>query len=306
MKKFLSVSILAPIVTLALAGCGDVEMAYEEAEMASAPVAVDIQAGYASEDAIMVTGKRAEPAPPEGEAEPVGGRMLAYEYSAELQVPAARVSPVMKAHMAECESAGAQICQVISSNQGGSGEDWAWASLEIRAARDWMGDFRTGLESDAKDANGKLSSSSMRAEDLTRTITDTTARLEAQITLRDRLLVLLEKDTDQVGDLLQIERELARVQGEIESAQSYLRVLQARVSMDKMSVSYQTMPQAVTSSTFESLGDAFKRFFSVLSNSLATMVLFFAAILPWLIIAVPVLWLLFRFIRGLFKRRKKT
>ncbi|NHK27004.1 DUF4349 domain-containing protein [Parvularcula flava] len=298
MKRFLCLAMLAIV-----AGCGDVEMAYEEAASMDSAPAFAPEADYEAEYAA---GKMAEPAPTEGESEPVGGRMLAYEYSAELQVPAVRVGPVMKAHMAECESAGPAICQVISSNQGGSGEDWSWASLEIRAARDWMGDFRTGLESDAKDANGKLSSSSMRAEDLTRTITDTTARLDAQITLRDRLLVLLEKDTDQVGDLLQIERELARVQGEIESAQSYLRVLQARVSMDKMSLSYQTLPQAVSSSTFESLGNAFKQFFGVLADSLATMVLFFAAILPWLIIGVPVLWLLLRIMRGRLNLRKKA
>ncbi|GGD07037.1 DUF4349 domain-containing protein [Aquisalinus flavus] len=299
MKKLLCLAALC-----LLAGCGEVEMAHEEAAMMEPAPAFAPQADYAAGSDAASGRKMAQPAAPEGESEPVGGRMLAYEYSAELQVPAARVSPVMKAHMAACESAGAAICQIIASNQGGSGEDWGWASLEMRAARDWMSDFRTGLEGDAQAANGKLASSSMRAEDLTRTITDMTARLEAQKTLRGRLLLLLEKDTDQVGDLLQIERELARVQGEIESAESYLRVLQARVSMDRMNLSYQTLPQAVSSSTFDSLGHAFKRFFGVLADSLATMVLFFAAILPWLIIAVPALWLLVRVIRGLFKRRK--
>jgi len=144
---------------------------------------------------------------------------------------------------------------------------------------------------------------SAEVEDLSRQIVDTSARLEAQMTLRDRLIVLLEKDTDDIGDLLKVEEQLASVQSEIESIESYLRVLEGRVKMDRISINYQSIRKPVTPSTGQPLQEAFSEFFYVVSASLAQMVLFVAAALPWLILIVPGLILLRLFIRSLRRAR---
>lgn len=219
-------------------------------------------------------------------------RQLAYEYNASLRLPARNVAAVIASHEARCTAAGPRVCQVISSSVTEQNEYYVYGALEIRAARDFMDEFREGLAGDAEEAEGSLVSMQARAEDLTRQITDTEARLNAQKTLRDRLLLLLERDTDKVGDLLQIERELARVQSEIESAESWLRTLRARVSMDRLTLNYQSIPKAVTSQTAQPLKEAFTSFFADIAWSLAAVISFIAHLIPWLIVIAPGLWLL--------------
>ena len=281
---------------------------------------------YGETDTIVVTGSRvrsakmASPAPVDmvsadvasGNMASGGGddeadasipRQLAYEYSASLRLPAQAVPDVVSEHETRCMQAGPKVCQVISSNVTEANPEYIHGNLEIRAAKAFMDEFRNGLAEDAEEADGQLVSMSARAEDLTRQITDTTARLEAQKTLRDRLLRLLERETDDVGDLLQIERELARVQSEIESAESWLRTLRARVSMDRLTVSYQSIPKAVTPQTAQPLRDALTSFASDLAWSLAEVIGFIARLIPWMIVIVPGLWLL----RALWRswRKKK-
>lgn len=271
---------------------------------------------YAEADAVSVTGSRVASekmmaAPPtaasangagaDEDADAAIPRQLAYEYDATLRLPAKAVSPVLSEHEARCHEAGPKVCQVISSNVTEANAENVYGSLEIRAAKAFMDEFRDGLAGDAEEADGQLVSMSSQVEDLTRQITDTTARLEAQKTLRDRLLRLLERETDDVGDLLQIERELARVQSEIESAESWLRTLRARVSMDRLTIQYQTIPKAVTPYTAQPLKNSLTSFLSNMAWSLAAVIDFIAALIPWMIVIVPGLWLL----RALWRNWRK-
>ena len=129
--------------------------------------------------------------------------------------------------------------------------------LEFSATRAFMDPFRESLALEAEAAEGRLVSMSAEVEDLSRQVVDTSTRLEPQITLRERFIALLEKDTDDIGDLLEVEEQLANVQSEIESIQSYLRVLEGRVKMDRISICYQSIRRPVTPSTGQPLQEAF-------------------------------------------------
>lgn len=222
---------------------------------------------------------------------------LAYAYDAALELPAGQVAVVANGHRGACENAGFATCQVLTAAVGRASEDNVTASLRFRATAAYTDAFRDGLSAEAENAGGELSSIQMRAEDLTAQISDTAARLEAQETLRDRLLDLLDRDTDDINALLQTERELARVQGEIEAAMARLRYLRGRVSMNTMSVDYQSIYEPFTPSRRRPLTDAITGFFGVLAESLGVVVTFVAAALPWLLVALPILWLLRRFLR---------
>ena len=80
--------------------------------------------------------------------------------------------------------------------------------------------------------------SGVTSEDLSRQIVDTDAQLRAKTTLRDRLQGLLATHPGKVGDLLAVERELARVQGDIDSAQSELADMRGRVAMSDVTLNY--------------------------------------------------------------------
>lgn len=139
-------------------------------------------------------------------------------------------------------------------------------------------------------AGGRLKSEQQRVEDLTRQVLDLRARLDAQRTLRDRLKALLERQDGAVADLLKVEQELARVQGTIESQTSQLRYLEGRVSMNLMTVDYQSVPRAFTPAKRQPLLDAARDFFGILATSVADVIRFIAAALPWVVIGLPVLW----------------
>jgi hypothetical protein len=240
------------------------------------------------------------PAPPSGpDAAPQSDNqadaeaMLAYRYGASIELPARNVRPVMTAHEEACRAAGPATCQILSANVSESGPDYVYGSLSLRAEPAWLATFRGGLEGDAEGAEGRVIGATVYAEDLTRYIVDTDARLRAQRVLRERLERLLETEQgDDVGDLLAVERELARVQGEIDSATSQLEVMRNRVEMSILDLNYQSQAVPLSRNAFTPLSRALDDFFLVLSESGGALVRFVAAALPWMLLVAPILWLI--------------
>lgn len=299
---------MAAVAVLALSACDDGGESYSGND------------GYLStEDAIVVTGSRVdrasfaasepmdvmdqegrtegglnrerspgEAAGPEQQSE----SFLAYRYSFGLRAPAAAVQPLVQQHQQACEAAGPSVCQIVNSNVSEAGPDRISARLVIRAEPGWLATFRAGLESDAENAGGEVTSSSQSAEDLTRPILDTEARLEAQTHLRDRLMGLLERPGADIEDLIRVERELARVNGDIESATAQLRVMRARVAMSIADLTYQSEIRPISQSTVNPVAEAFRDFAGIVLNGLAVVIRLIAGILPWLIILIPGIWLI--------------
>lgn len=285
----------------------------EQGAMKSAPSAemvAPVEAGIATRAAeapMAADAQAAAPAPASG-----GGPILtpqpsylAYQYATQIEAPAAKVEPLMQAHEKACRQAGPQLCQVLGASTNSSGPDYVSAQLELRAEPKWLQGFRDGLADQAKAADGRIRGASVTAEDLTRQIVDTEARLRAQKTLRERLQALLKDRPGKLADLLETERELARVQGEIDSQESELAVMRARVAMSRLSLSYESKPNPVTGGAFEPIGEAFNNFLRVVAQGFASLIYVFAAVLPFVIVGGPLAWLALRWWRGR-KARAKT
>lgn len=230
---------------------------------------------------------------------PTSQSFLAYRYNYGFQLPAKSVAATSKSHADMCLKAGASKCQVLNSSTSSRNEDNVSANLTLRAQPDWLESFTAELQSSVEAAKGKMTNSSVSAEDLTRQILDTDARLKAQTTLRDRLQSLLATRNAELKDLLALERELARVQGQIESATTTLNVLRKRVSMSVVDINYQSQSVAVSQSALSPIGRALKNFTGQFAYGLSNVIDFFAGILPWLIFVIlPGLWILRRWWRG--------
>lgn len=246
--------------------------------------------------------KVASPAPPpRGQANnnPTSKSFLAYRYNYGFRLPAKSVAVTAKSHADMCLKAGPSKCQVLNSSTSARNEDNVSANLSLRAEPEWLETFKTELQSSVDAAKGKMTNSGVSAEDLTRQILDTDARLKAQTTLRDRLQSLLATRNAELKDLLALERELARVQGQIESATTTLNVLRKRVSMSVVDINYQSQSVAVSQSALSPIGRALKNFVGQFAYGLSNVIEFFAGILPWLIfVIIPGLWILRRWWRG--------
>jgi hypothetical protein len=181
--------------------------------------------------------------------------------------------------------------------------------VSFRAEPMWLRTFIAGLAAQADAAGGRIISENVASEDLTRQIVDTEARLRAQTALRDRLQQLLRSRPGRLADLLEVERELARVQGEIDAVQSSLAVMRTRVAMSELTIHYRSAPRPVGSDTFEPLRNAFANFLGIVVTGFAAIITIIAGLIPVAIVVVPIVWLILRWRkrRGgtLFRRGKR-
>jgi hypothetical protein len=83
---------------------------------------------------------------------------------------------------------------------------------------------------------GAVTRDDSQAEDITDAFTDLSARLANSRHLEQRLLKLVDERTAGVTDLLEVERELARVRGEIEAAEGRLRLWNDQVALSRITV----------------------------------------------------------------------
>ena len=182
------------------------------------------------------------PPPPQGAQQAASGQpvdpvsYLAYTYGLRLQLPGDRLVGVMDRHVAACRDAGLRVCQLVSSRRDGDPADTVFGTVSLRAEPRWLQQFMQTVQGDARNASGRVTAQWTTTEDLTREIVDTEATLKAKRALRDRLQQLLATRPGKLSDLLEVESELARVQGEIDSTESNLTAMRTRVMMSALTM----------------------------------------------------------------------
>jgi len=142
-------------------------------------------------------------------------------------------------------------------------------------------------------ALGEIASESTAAEDITDQYVDLSARLASAKTLEKRLLELASERTGNVDSLLAVERELARVRGEIEGYEGRIRQWNDQISMSTLTLGLSTRAPVIAarnepapglgqriSHAFGSSVEALREFGSAIAISLI-------AFLPWLVLAIP-------------------
>ena len=281
---------------LVLAGCSQKSESASEALMAeSAPAA--------AVDAAAPTAPGAAPTPATPAPSPA---LIAYDYSYTLGAPQAQVRGLIARHEAACRNAGAQVCQVTGSRMNAAGEQRLDATLALRATPDWVARFRAGLAADVKQSDGRIVSSGVESEDLSRTIIDTGARVRALTALRDRLQALIASRPGKLGELLEIERELARVQGEIDASQSHLVHAQGRVSTSTVTLNYESRDVLEGRGLWAPIGDALADFVGLLIGVVAFLIRLLAIVLPLGLVVAAGLWLVRRPLRRAMAERRRT
>lgn len=289
-------------LTAAMAGCSqsapDASYSDEAVSMEMAPppaAAADAAAPAAS----APTSSNTTPPPPAA----VQTASIAYLYRYGLELPVDRAPVLMSQHEQACVAAGPAVCQVIGSESSRYGRDQLTAQLEIRATPAFLTGFRARLAGDAEAAGGRVAMAATDSEDLTRELVDTEARVRALTTLRDRLQQLLASRGGPLEQLLATERELARVQGELDASRSILEVMRTRVATSRLIITYRAQGQLAPDSAFRPVSDALDSALAVFMSVVGALILFLAGALPLLIVAVPLAWLGLRWRRRIRAER---
>ncbi|MNS50055.1 hypothetical protein D3C72_826920 [compost metagenome] len=287
-----------------LAGC-------QEGSRQYADESVDVELMEAAPAAPVMDAAASAPSGPGSSATPVVAPStapniapsIAYAYRFGLELPAEAATSLMAKHEQACIAAGASACQVIGSNSSRVGRDSVEASLEMRATPAYVARFRAALDGEARGAGGRVAQQSVESEDLTRQLVDTEARMRAMETLRDRLQQLLATRSGPLEQLLQVERELARVQGELDATRSALAVMRTRVQTSKLDVAYRAAGQLAPDSAVRPVVDALNSASYAFMSSLGMLILFIASVLPVLLVGVPLIWLLWRWRKSVRSRK---
>jgi hypothetical protein len=140
-------------------------------------------------------------------------------------------------------------------------------------------------------------------EDITREYYDLENRLKSKEAMEKRLLELLATRTNNVSDLLEVEKELGRVREEIESMKGSLRYYDNMVGLSTITLEL-SEPEPITpvaKNIFKPIKEALRKSLEILSESLAVLIVFVMAIIPWLILG----FVIFLIVRAIVRKRKK-
>ena len=176
------------------------------------------------------------------------------------------------------------------------------ASMTLRIPSDKLDTFlgRTG-------ELGRIIRQDESAEDRTDSYRDTQSRLKTQKMLLERLQNLVTT-SEKLEDLLQLERQIAEIQYNIDSLTSSLKSTDQQVNFSKVDISLKEEKKKEVVETREitfgeRLSAALELGLSSFSESLQNMVLILAALLPYLIVGVCILLCAIFVIR---RRKKKS
>jgi hypothetical protein len=147
---------------------------------------------------------------------------------------------------------------------------------------------------------GEVTKEDEKGEDVTEQYYDLDARLKNAKASEARLLALMGKTTGKMSDVLEIEKELTRVRGDVESMEARKRNMDLDTSMVtivvELSEPHRAMP--VSRKVWQPIRNAFGEGVEVLAQSIRIAVYALFAVIPWLGIA----WLAIS-IRKRFKNR---
>ncbi len=151
-------------------------------------------------------------------------------YSARLDVAVYQVQSIQKKVISLAKALGGFLAR----------QDGQLVVIRVPARR-----FETAL--DRIEGFGEVIRRQIEAKDVTEAFRDQTIRLRNLEAVRARFEKLLEK-AETVKDALEVQRELARITGQIESLKGSLRYLEDRIAFSTISVNFQARPQNDTAS----------------------------------------------------------
>jgi hypothetical protein len=276
---------LVPLTLLGLTACGEShDMKVTTESLKTFDVAEEAPPP-AVEPPGLVANPRAEP----NAAAP----QIAYIYSFGYRVPADAVPQVQRQHVAMCDRLGAARCRIVSMNRDSGDGQFVRAALSLVVDARIARAFGDRLDAAVTGSGGAVSTRGTQAEDLSKQIVDTEARLRGKQALAERLLALLANRQGKVGELVEAERAYAQAQEELDAARSWLAEMRGRVSMSRLDIDYASdgpegggMWQPVRSSVAEA-GQVF-------GSSIAALITLTLALLPWLLVLGGSIWMIRR------------
>lgn len=150
---------------------------------------------------------------------------------------------------------------------------------------------------------GEVKEEDIRAKDVTEQYVDLEARLKNAKRLERRLQTLLEDKKAKLEDVIKIEKELGRVREKIESMDARKRYFDSRVSMSTIEVVF-FEPRGFGRGIFEPISGLFQRSLAAFTTSIAFLIIFVSAAVPWVALLILMGWFFLRFLRMWIRHKR--
>jgi hypothetical protein len=220
---------------------------------------------------------------------------VAYKYAYAFSLPGTAIPAAQRAHVALCDKLGPARCQVLGMESKSGDNESASGALKLRVDSGIARRFGDDLQGAIGRAGGHADSRSIEAEDVSKDMVDTAARLKQRELLVARLTEVLRTHNGKVGELVEAERSVAAAQEEIDQARGWLSELQARVAMSTIDVNYAAIaPQPVPVS--DTIGDSVTRSATSVVTAFGALLRMAIYLTPWLLFAALAWFALRRFI----------
>lgn len=220
---------------------------------------------------------------------------LAYSYTLSFVVPGDRLGGVQDMHRALCDRMGAARCQLVAFERDDSQDQRGGAFTKLRVAASEAHGFSDALAKSVGDAGGRATGNRIGTEDVSKQIVDTKARIAQRELLVQRLTEVLRTRSGKVSELVEAERSVAQAQEELDQARGWLAELQGRVAMSDFEIHYTAVaPSASSSGVAGQLGDAGSASLATFVIGLRSLLTFAIYLLPWALLALPVVLLIRR------------
>lgn len=200
-------------------------------------------------------------------------------YTAEVSLVVDKLSPAQQRLSALVTQYNGYIAQSNIGGQSGSPRTATW---KIRVP---VAGYQNFL--DAVTKIGEVQTVSSNSSDVSEEYYDIEARLRNKRVEEKRLLEHLNRSTAKLSDILQVEREISRVRGEIEQMTGRLRVLADLTSLTTISITIQEIKNYVppTPPTFSTeITRTFQGSLGELVNFGKSLLIGIVGLLPWLVV----------------------
>ncbi|SMF64009.1 DUF4349 domain-containing protein [Allosphingosinicella indica] len=220
------------------------------------------------------------PGAPAADAVAVQMPRIAYAYRFAFRLAPDRVAALQDRHLAMCDALGPMRCRVADLQRAAGEGEHTQGSLKLLVAADAARLFGDRLAAAADGAGGETVARAITAEDLSKQMVDTEARIRIKQALVDRLTALLATRSGNIQQAVEAERAVNAAQEELEQARAWLAEMRGRVALSTMDIAYQSgAPLAGGFAT--PVREAWGEVASLSGKSLAMILIVVAALAPW-------------------------
>jgi len=283
----------AAVLLLILLGCGRENAREDVAEYGvaagkAAPAPARTAVGVLARDAASSGDNAMDAAAPEQVAptetqDPAAAPMVIRTGNASIQIDS------LETAIGQVRALADRVGGYIANSQIQSGDNQVRsANIEIKVPANRFDALVTGLT-----PLGKVEYVNVSAQDVGEEFTDVTARVANSRRLESRLIELLATRTGKLSDVLEIERELARVREEIERMEGRLRYLRAHVATSSLTVTvHEKAPLVGEQGSGGVIGEAFRQAWRNFVRFVAGLIASLGVVVPMGGLLLVGLWLL--------------